>query len=354
MYLLTPCPKQATTNATIKDIRKEPHDKPVKVSEISERSGNQLSGKENQSLNWSKQTGGHRTYTDGTGCPQTTTQPPDTVTESTSQIRMEGRHQENAPTFDSMGTEQGCLGSSTNLQKSVKDDLPHHHTSPVGRGKPYGEARAADYSGEYDGRASEGNTEEITPTKTLAGFFSNELPLTHIKRLDSLQSSSSRSEGTRSRLNSQGNPRNDTRQRPPDSTPISPIDQREQLIQLLHLKTTPEIEPKMFITKKAGNGANTFTHGSQETKLHQQAGQTRTGKDNSTPGSTNSLGRAPLSSSRDLQNVIPTPTTSQEMQPLQPAQPGTIEEAITTVRRKKQGTSQCSTTRTSHLAIIVT
>ena len=106
----------------------------------------------------------------------------ETVTESTSLTRMEGRYQGNAQTFGLMGTAQGCQGSSTNLQKPAKDDLPYHHISPV-QGESYGEARAADNSGEPDGRASEGSTEEITSKttdKSLDDFIKNELPPTHI------------------------------------------------------------------------------------------------------------------------------------------------------------------------------
>ena len=163
-----------------------------------------------QKLKWFKQIGGHLNYTDYARCPQgpitsigpkhkhrrdlptkqtklmeekrTGIYPTEKVTESTSQ-RVKGYQQGNAATFVLMDTEQGCLGSSTNLQKPVKNDLPHHHISPV-QGEPYGEARAADNSGEYDGRASEGSTEEITSKitdKPLAGFFKNELPLTHIR-----------------------------------------------------------------------------------------------------------------------------------------------------------------------------
>ena len=161
-------------------------------------------------LKWFKQIGGHLNYTDNARCPQgpiKLTGPrytyrrdapsrqakkmekqqsgihsTETVTESTSLTRMEGRHHGNAPTFDLMGTAQGCPGSSINLQKPVKDDLPYHHISPV-QGESDGEARAADSSDEHDGRASEGSTEEITSKttdKSPDDFFKNELPPTHI------------------------------------------------------------------------------------------------------------------------------------------------------------------------------
>ena len=163
-----------------------------------------------QKLKWFKQIGGHLNYTDNARCPQGPIKPTgprytyrrdapskqakkmekqqsgihstETVTESTSLTRMEGRHHGNAPTFDLMGTAQGCQGSSINLQKPVKDDLPYHHISPV-QGESYGEARAADNSDEHDGRASEGSTEEITSKttdKSLDDFFKNELTLTRI------------------------------------------------------------------------------------------------------------------------------------------------------------------------------
>ena len=118
-----------------------------------------------QKLKWFKQIGGHLNYTDDTRCPQGPIRPTgpkyryrqgapsrqakgmeeqqrgihstEAVTESTSLTRMEGRYRENTQTFDSMGTAQGCLGSSINLQKPVKDDLPHHLISPV-QGELYG------------------------------------------------------------------------------------------------------------------------------------------------------------------------------------------------------------------------
>ena len=109
---------------------------------------------------------------------------------------------------------------------------------------------------------------------------------------------STRSEGIRSRFISPGNTRDDTRQRPPGSTQIS-LSHKGTLIQL-HFAAILEMEPKTFTTEETRNGTKLIAPGRQESmhfeksltlskqavKLHRRAGQTYTGMDNSTPGST--------------------------------------------------------------------